>query len=221
MIASPGSTTESSAASRHRPQHRPSRAHQRAGQDRGDAVGLPRPGAGRLSGTSCRGARRGGAYTIAMIIPCLDLMDGKVVQLVQGRDKALEEADPLAVLERFAPFREIQVVDLDAALGRGSNDGLVRRLAADATARVGGGVRSAERARTLVEQGAASVIVGTAAFTPEVAERLASRCASALGEQLVAAILHGSLTLGDFTPGRGDVDLLLVVERPLSDKQQV
>jgi phosphoribosylformimino-5-aminoimidazole carboxamide ribotide isomerase len=106
-----------------------------------------------------------------MIIPCLDLMDGKVVQLVQGRDKALEEADPLAVLERFAPFREIQVVDLDAALGRGSNDALVRRLAADATARVGGGVRSAERARTLVEQGAASVIVGTAAFTPEGVDR--------------------------------------------------
>jgi hypothetical protein len=51
------------------------------------------------------------------------------------------------------------------------------------------------------------------------AERLASRCASALGEQLVAAILHGSLTLGDFTPGRGDVDLLLVVERPLSDDE--
>jgi predicted nucleotidyltransferase len=51
------------------------------------------------------------------------------------------------------------------------------------------------------------------------AERLASCCASALGDQFIAAILHGSLTLGDFTPGRSDVDLLVVVERPLADEE--
>ena len=99
-----------------------------------------------------------------MIIPCIDLMDGKAVQLVQGRDKALEESSPLAVLERFAGFAEIQVIDLDAAKGQGTNDAMVAELASRAITRVGGGVRSVERARTLVEQGAYRVIIGTAAF---------------------------------------------------------
>jgi len=91
-------------------------------------------------------------------------MDGKVVQLVQGREKALEGDPPLAMLEKFAAFPQIQVIDLDAAIGRGSNDDLVKLLASRAACRVGGGVRSVERARILVEQGAHKVIVGTAAF---------------------------------------------------------
>lgn len=99
-----------------------------------------------------------------MIIPCIDLMDGKVVQLVQGRHKALEGGTPLEMLERFAAFPQIQVIDLDAAMGRGSNDDLVELLASRAVTRVGGGVRTAERARGLIEQGAYRVIVGTAAF---------------------------------------------------------
>jgi len=99
-----------------------------------------------------------------MIIPCIDLMDGKVVQLVQGREKALEGDSPAEMLRKFAAFPEIQVIDLDAALGRGSNDDLVRMLASRATCRVGGGVRGVERALALVEQGAHRVIVGTSAF---------------------------------------------------------
>ena len=99
-----------------------------------------------------------------MIIPCIDLMDGKVVQLVQGREKALEGDSPDEMLRKFAAFPEIQVIDLDAALGRGSNDELVRMLASKARCRVGGGVRSVERAQALVEQGAHRVIVGTSAF---------------------------------------------------------
>lgn len=99
-----------------------------------------------------------------MILPCIDLMDGKVVQLVQGREKALEGDTPEAMLRRFAAFPEIQVIDLDAAMGRGSNDELVRLLASKAATRVGGGVRTVERAKALVEQGARKVIVGTAAF---------------------------------------------------------
>ena len=54
-----------------------------------------------------------------MILPCIDLMDGKVVQLVQGRDKALEGDEPLEMLRKFAAFPEIQVIDLDAAMGKG------------------------------------------------------------------------------------------------------
>ena len=103
-----------------------------------------------------------------MIIPCIDLMDGKVVQLVQGREKALEGAAPLEMLEKFAAFPEIQVIDLDAAMGRGENNSLVELLASRARCRIGGGVRTAERARKLIEQRAHRVIVGTAAFTPAI-----------------------------------------------------
>lgn len=101
-----------------------------------------------------------------MIIPCIDLMDGKVVQLVQGREKVLEGDSPGEMLRKFAAFPEIQVIDLDAAIGRGSNGELVRLLASKAVTRVGGGVRSVERARELLDQGAHRVIVGTAAFGP-------------------------------------------------------
>jgi len=100
-----------------------------------------------------------------VIFPCIDLMDGKVVQLVQGREKALEADSPEEMLRRFSAFPEIQVIDLDAAMGRGSNDELVRMLASQAATRVGGGVRTVERARTLVEQGVHKVIVGTSAFS--------------------------------------------------------
>ena len=108
-----------------------------------------------------------------MIIPCIDLMGGKVVQLVQGREKALEGGTPLEMIERFAAFPEIQVIDLDAAMGKGSNDDLVELIAVRATARVGGGVRSPERARMLIEQGAHRVIVGTAAFQRELLQEIA------------------------------------------------
>ena len=120
-----------------------------------------------------------------MIIPCIDLMDGKVVQLVQGREKALEGGTPLEMLEKFAAFPEIQVIDLDAAMDRGSNDDLVELIAARAVARVGGGVRSAERARMLIQQGAHRVIIGTAAFQRELLQKIAD----AVGpERLIIAL---------------------------------
>ena len=102
-----------------------------------------------------------------MIVPCIDLMDGKVVQLVQGRDKALEVDSADEMLRRFSPFPQIQVIDLDAAMGHGSNDALVRHIASKATTRVGGGVRTRERARQLLDQGAYRVIVGTSAFSAD------------------------------------------------------
>ena len=99
-----------------------------------------------------------------MIIPCIDLMGGKVVQLVQGREKALEGGSPDEMLARFRAFPEIQVIDLDAAIGSGENNALVKYIAGRAATRVGGGVRSAERARALIDAGARRIIVGTAAF---------------------------------------------------------
>ncbi len=102
-----------------------------------------------------------------MIIPCIDLMDGKVVQLVQGRDKVLEAESPDHALAAFAGFPQIQIIDLDAALGRGSNSSIVEHLARRTVARVGGGVRTVERAEQLVREGAFRVIVGTSALSTE------------------------------------------------------
>jgi phosphoribosylformimino-5-aminoimidazole carboxamide ribotide isomerase len=125
-----------------------------------------------------------------LILPCIDLMGGKVVQLVQGREKALEGDAPLAMLEKFAAFPQIQVIDLDAAIGSGSNDDLVKVLTSRALCRVGGGVRSVERARTLVEQGAHRVIVGTAAFQGAgINTTLLDALARAIGrERLIIAV---------------------------------
>ncbi len=125
-----------------------------------------------------------------MIIPCIDLMDGKVVQLVQGRDKALEGGTVDEMLDRFAAFPVIQVIDLDAAIGRGANDALVEYLAGKAATRVGGGVRTPERARKLVDQGAHKVIVGTAAFTKDGINReLLKSIAGAVGADRVTIAL--------------------------------
>lgn len=125
-----------------------------------------------------------------MIFPCIDLMDGKVVQLVQGRELALEADSPEEMLRRFAAFPEIQVIDLDAAMGRGSNDGLVRLLAAAAATRVGGGVRTVARACALVDQGAHKVIVGTSAFTPDgIHDNFLTAVREAIGrERLIVAL---------------------------------
>ena len=121
-----------------------------------------------------------------MIIPCIDLQGGKVVQLVQGRDKALEGESPAVMLEKFAAFPEIQVIDLDAAMGTGSNDAIVGWLAARARIRAGGGVRNAARARRLVDEGAHRVIVGTAAFTKSGIDReRLEEIAEAVGAQRI------------------------------------
>lgn len=125
-----------------------------------------------------------------MIIPCIDLMGGKVVQLIQGRTKALEGDSPLVMLEKFSAFPEVQVIDLDAAMGKGSNDDIVRQLAGQAVTRVGGGVRSVDRARALVKAGAAKVIVGTAAFRADsIHEEFLGAVAGAVGrDKLVLAL---------------------------------
>ena len=120
-----------------------------------------------------------------MVIPCIDLQGGKVVQLVRGREKALEGAPPLEMLKRFEAFPVIQVIDLDAATGEGRNDAIVEMLASRAAVRVGGGVRTAERARALVDAGARKVIVGTAAFDPG---RLAEISAAVGKERLIVAL---------------------------------
>jgi phosphoribosyl-ATP pyrophosphohydrolase len=106
-----------------------------------------------------------------MIVPSIDLMDGRAVQLVGGRGEPVETADPFEMLERFAVVGEIAVIDLDAALGRGSNAPLIRELLRRARCRLGGGIRTADEALGWLDAGAEKVILGTAS-TPDVLQEL-------------------------------------------------
>ncbi|HOI12058.1 MAG TPA: HisA/HisF-related TIM barrel protein, partial [Myxococcota bacterium] len=106
-----------------------------------------------------------------MIIPSIDLAGGNAVQLVGGREMALDAGDPRPIARRFALAGEVAVIDLDAALGRGSNGHVIRELLRIAPCRVGGGIRDAQAARDWLDAGAAKVILGTAA-TPDVLSQL-------------------------------------------------
>lgn len=96
-----------------------------------------------------------------MLIPSIDLMGGKIVQLVQGEKKALEFDDFEPWLERFAKYPLIQVIDLDAAIGQGDNRALVRMLFKRLPCQMGGGIRTAERAQEMLDDGALRVIIGS------------------------------------------------------------
>ena len=96
-----------------------------------------------------------------MLIPSIDLMEGKVVQLVQGSRKALEFDDLQPWIDRFSKYPLVQVIDLDAAMGRGHNRNLVREIARQIRCQVGGGVRSIECARATLDLGARRVILGS------------------------------------------------------------
>jgi phosphoribosyl-ATP pyrophosphohydrolase/phosphoribosyl-AMP cyclohydrolase len=98
-----------------------------------------------------------------MIIPSIDLMDGRAVQLRRGRERVLDGGDPLQRLEEFSVAGEVAVVDLDAALGTGSNAGLIREMIRIAPCRVGGGIRDLDTALDWLDAGAARIMIGTAA----------------------------------------------------------
>lgn len=99
-----------------------------------------------------------------MLIPSIDLKNGRVVQLVQGEKLALEDRDLDRWIVRFSAFPKVQLIDLDAAMGNGNNDALVRKVAAALPVRVGGGVRTVARAQELLAAGAHAVIVGSSLF---------------------------------------------------------
>ncbi len=116
-----------------------------------------------------------------MIIPSIDLMNGRAVQLRQGRELLLtDERDPVALAEEFGRFGPVAVVDLDAALGRGDNRELMRACCRVAACRVGGGIRSVEDVRDWIRHGADKVVLGTMA-DPEFLRQLPA-------EWIVAAI---------------------------------
>ena len=117
-----------------------------------------------------------------MIVPSIDLMQGRAVQLRGGRDFVLDGGDPLARLEEFAVAGEVAVVDLDAALGKGggSNAALIREMVRRAPCRVGGGIRDLDTARAWLDAGAAKIMIGTAA-SPDF-------CAALPRERVIAAV---------------------------------
>jgi phosphoribosylformimino-5-aminoimidazole carboxamide ribotide isomerase len=101
-----------------------------------------------------------------MIIPCIDLQGGQAVQLIRGRKRALSIDDVLGLLERFRDYPILHLIDLDAAIGTGSNSRWIKILASRAQTeiRVGGGIRTIARAEKLLSWGAKKIIVGSAAF---------------------------------------------------------
>jgi phosphoribosylformimino-5-aminoimidazole carboxamide ribotide isomerase len=138
-----------------------------------------------------------------MLIPSIDLKDGQVVQLVQGKRLALASDDVFAWVRRFKSFRKVQVIDLDGAMGSGGNDFLVRRICHELPCRVGGGIRTVERAAQLLDAGATAVIVSSALFRdghPDLV--FAEQLASAIGPQrVIAAVdsLEGRVVVSGWT----------------------
>jgi phosphoribosylformimino-5-aminoimidazole carboxamide ribotide isomerase len=125
-----------------------------------------------------------------MLIPSIDLQDGAVVQLVQGERLAIKDEDVFGWVRRFQGFPVVQVIDLDAAMGKGDNLALVRQIAALRSCRVGGGIRTIRLAQAVLAAGAMQVIVGSALFRngePDLA--FAKSLSEAIGlDRLIGAV---------------------------------
>jgi phosphoribosylformimino-5-aminoimidazole carboxamide ribotide isomerase len=125
-----------------------------------------------------------------MLIPSIDLQGGRIVQLVQGEKLAIEAADPEVWIERFARFPRVQLIDLDAAKGDGDNTAMAAAICKRLPCRIGGGIRSIERAQIALEAGAHAVIVSSALFRDNAVNAVFARSlAEAIGpERIIAAV---------------------------------
>jgi phosphoribosylformimino-5-aminoimidazole carboxamide ribotide isomerase len=125
-----------------------------------------------------------------MLIPSIDLQNGHVVQLVQGEKLAIEAPDAEPWIQRFSRFPRVQLIDLDAARGRGDNAAIVRDICGRLPCRVGGGIRSIERARNVLASGAHAVIASSALFRDGVVDLVfAESLANANGaDRVIAAV---------------------------------
>jgi phosphoribosylformimino-5-aminoimidazole carboxamide ribotide isomerase len=117
-----------------------------------------------------------------MLIPSIDLMGGKIVQLVQGEKKALEFDNLDYWIERFSKYPLVQVIDLDAARGAGNNRPIVDRIVKRLNCQVGGGIRNIETAREILDAGAGRVILGSSLLKDgKIDTQFAATLAKALG----------------------------------------
>jgi phosphoribosylformimino-5-aminoimidazole carboxamide ribotide isomerase len=125
-----------------------------------------------------------------MLIPSIDLQGGHVVQLVQGEKLAIEAADPEPWIRKFSHFPRVQLIDLDAAKGQGDNGAMVATICGRLPCRVGGGIRTVERAETVLGMGAHAVIVSSSLFRDGKADlAFAKTLADAIGsERIIAAV---------------------------------
>jgi phosphoribosylformimino-5-aminoimidazole carboxamide ribotide isomerase len=125
-----------------------------------------------------------------MLIPSIDLQNGAVVQLVQGERLAIRDDDVFKWVRRFERFPKVQVIDLDAAMGRGDNLAIVRQIAPALSCQVGGGIRTVERAKDVLAAGAKKIITSSALFRdgkPDL--EFAKQLADAVGvEQVIGAV---------------------------------
>jgi len=125
-----------------------------------------------------------------MLIPSIDLMGGRIVQLVRGEKLKLAFDDFEYWIERFSSYPMVQLIDLDAAMRQGDNAALIEKIAKRLPCQVGGGIRDAERARSVLDAGARRVIVGSVLFRADgVDVEMASAFSDAVGrEQFVASV---------------------------------
>jgi len=125
-----------------------------------------------------------------MLIPSIDLQGGHIVQLVQGEKLAIEAPDPELWINRFSRFPRVQLIDLDAAKGNGDNAEMVAAICGRLPCRVGGGIRSIERAEAVLDAGAHAVIASSALFRDgQVDLAFAEALASAIGaDRVIAAV---------------------------------
>jgi phosphoribosylformimino-5-aminoimidazole carboxamide ribotide isomerase len=125
-----------------------------------------------------------------MLIPSIDLQGGNIVQLVQGERLAITSTDPEPWIARFSRFPRVQLIDLDAAKGKGDNAALVSMICGRLPCRVGGGMRTIERAQAALAAGAHAVIVGSSFFRDGgVDVDFARRLADTVGrERVIAAV---------------------------------
>ena len=126
-----------------------------------------------------------------MLIPSIDLLGGRIVQLVQGEKLRLAFDDFEYWIEKFSKFPLVQLIDLDAAMRQGDNSALVAQIARRLPVQAGGGIHSVERARQVLDAGAKRVIIGSAFFSEQgnVNTTFAAELAASIGaEQVVAGI---------------------------------
>ena len=132
-----------------------------------------------------------------MIVPSIDLQNGNAVQLVGGKEKKLDAGDPTPLARRFGTVGEIAVIDLDAAMGKGSNATTIEPLLRQVRARVGGGIRDVDTALHWLDRGARQVILGTAARPDILRELPRERACAALDA------VHGDVVVEGWTRSTG------------------